>query len=123
LNWRYHNPDSGVHTTQLAHNARFKDTFLFEKFLLDFELHYQLQSKIDMIVRGGMGALLYANKDSQRLSEDIDVITTMPKSEVASTVEGFSSRFDDVKFILGKEGGTHKQQSSPIQGKMPQPIS
>jgi len=51
-----------------------------------------------------MGALLYANKDSQRLSEDIDVITTMPKSEVASTVEGFSSRFDDVKFILGKEG-------------------
>jgi len=122
LNWRYHNPDSGVHTTQLAHNARFKDTFLFEKFLLDFELHYQLQSKIDMIVRGGMGALLYANKDSQRLSEDIDVITTMPKSEVASTVEGFSSRFDDVKFILGKEGGRISNNLLQYKVKCPSPF-
>jgi len=90
---------------ELAHDGGFKDTFLFEKFLLDFEMHHHIKSKIYMVVRGGMGALLYAKEGSQRLSEDIDVMTPMPKSQVASIIEGFSSSLDEVQFIPGKEGG------------------
>lgn len=122
MNWRYHNPGNGARTTQLALNGGFKDTFLFEKFLLDFEMHYQIKSKIDMTVRGGMGALFYASKDSRRLSEDIDVITPMPKSEVASTIEGLGSSLDEVKFILCKMGGRIRNNLLQYKIKCPSPF-
>ncbi|MCY4251696.1 MAG: hypothetical protein OXD41_00125, partial [Thaumarchaeota archaeon] len=100
MKWKYHRPLDRDYFLRLSVANKFRDTFLFEKFVLDFEMHYHIIPRIDMVVRGGMGAQLYATKDEQRMSEDIDVLTAMPKDEVAKIMQDIDDSLDEVKFTL-----------------------
>jgi len=111
VKWRYHRPLDKEYYLRLSAASKFKDTYLFEKFVLDFEMHYHIIPRINMVVRGGMGAQLYAKREDQRMSEDIDVLTPLPKRKVAEMVQDIDDSLDEVKFTLTRAPPEYKATS------------
>lgn len=121
MKWRYHRPLDKEHCMRLSAASKFKDTYLFEKLVLDFELHYHIIPRINMVVRGGMAAQLYAEKDDQRMSEDIDVLTPLPKDEVAAIVQDIDDSLDEVKFTLTRSSPRIRNNLLQYRIKCPSP--
>lgn len=88
MKWIYYDPKNSDYLIRLSKHSGFFDLPALEKLVLDFETHYLLKDKFEMMVKGGMAALLHAGPDLQRISEDIDVMTTVPQSQIASILDG-----------------------------------
>ena len=102
MQWRYHNSKSSEHLHRIRAQSGFSDLPMLEKIVLDFEMHYRLQAEFDMVVRGGMAALLHAGDPIQRISEDIDVLTAVPKPKIVSIIGRLKEDFGEVE--IGIEG-------------------
>jgi len=102
MEWMYYDPNDRAYLDRLKKHSGFSDLPLLEKLVLDFETHYYLKDKFDMVVKGGMAALLHAGPSLQRISEDIDVMTTAPKKQIISILAGLST--DDEEATLKIEG-------------------
>lgn len=103
MEWMYYDPKNSAYLERLKKSSGFSDLPLLEKLVLDFEMHYRLKDRFEMVVRGGMAALLHAGPSLQRISEDIDVMTTVPKSQITS--------------IMGTMGTTDKEMEISIEGE------
>jgi len=103
MEWTYYDPKDDTYLNELKKVSGFSDLPLLEKLVLDFETHYYLKDKFEMVVKGGMAALLHAGPSLQRISEDIDVITTAPKSQIASILAGLDMHDEKSKIKIEGE--------------------
>jgi len=104
MKWIYHDPQNSAYLDKLKAQSGFSDTLLLEKLVLDFEVHYHLQERFEMVVRGGMAALLHTGPSLQRISEDIDVMTTASKDQIISIINTLNedSRELDISIEEGR---------------------
>lgn len=105
VGWMYHDPTNSDYLNMLIKRSGFSDSLLLEKLVLDFETHYYLKDKFEMVVRGGMAALLHAGPTMWRISDDIDVMTSVPQSRIASVLDALDTN-DETPSIKIIKGGT-----------------
>jgi len=98
--WKYHDPKNGGYLEELKASTGFADKYALEKLVLDFEMHYRLKSEFKMVVRGGMAAILHERAKLQRISEDMDVLTPVPKPQILSIMERLNAGSGEMKSAL-----------------------
>ena len=103
MRWMYYNPENIAYLDKLKAHSGFSDLPMLEKLVLDFEMHYHLKDKFDMVVRGGMAALVHTGPRLHRVSEDIDVMTTVSKARVTSIIEKLSMGDGEVNIRIEGE--------------------
>jgi len=101
--WKYHDPKNGGYLEELKANTGFADKYALEKLVLDFEMHYRLKSEFKMVVRGGMAAILHERAKLQRISEDMDVLTPVPKPQILSIMERLNAGSGEMKIRIEGE--------------------
>lgn len=101
--WKYHDPENDRYLEELKASSGFADKYALEKLVLDFEMHYRLKSEFKMVVRGGMAAILHERAKLQRISEDIDVLTPVPKPQVLSTIDRLNTGSGELKINIEGE--------------------
>lgn len=93
----------------IATKYRFAFPSNIEKFIMDFEMQYQVLQKLECITRGGMSVPFHTNEDARRLSIDIDLLT--------------QSSVDQTKQIMNKINENLKEVSiEEIVPKNPYPM-
>ncbi|MCY4491478.1 MAG: nucleotidyl transferase AbiEii/AbiGii toxin family protein [Thaumarchaeota archaeon] len=76
----------------------FKDLLLVEKFIMNFEILTHIQKVLsDCVVKGGMAVPFHLfDKNLQRLSVDIDIVTGKSRGEVIEAMKQVSVNLKDV---------------------------
>lgn len=113
----HYSPNNSSYLDRLRKHSGFSDLPLLEKLVLDFEMLYHLKDKFDMVVKGGMASLLHAEPSPHRINEDIDVITTAPKSQMASILAGLGT--GDEEAAIKIEGKRARQPATRTRSFSP----
>lgn len=89
FNYHFSKYIDSTHIATVKNQKGFQDGLTIEKFIMDFEMLYHIQQKLsNCIVKGGMAVPFHISDHAiRRLSTDIDIMTSMSKSEVISVIQ------------------------------------
>lgn len=79
---------------KIAKQHGFAVSLNLERFIMDFELHHQISQHLNCIVRGGMCVPFHMG--AQRLSVDIDLITTENMKKIEETMSKIGNEFSEL---------------------------
>ncbi len=65
-----------------------------ERFIMDFELHFQISQQLNCIVRGGMCVPFHIG--AKRLSVDIDLMTDQTQKDIDQVMDNIGSEFPEL---------------------------
>ncbi len=67
-----------------------------EKFIMDFEMQYQVMQKLECVTHGGMSMPFHTNEDARRLSIDIDLLTSSSLEQTEQKMEKIGDNLTEV---------------------------
>lgn len=85
----------------IAKKYKFSKYDYVEKFIMDFEIQYQISQKLDCVIRGGMCIPFHTIKhEANRLSIDIDLITKSDIPDVEKIMSEINDSLNEVDIKL-----------------------
>lgn len=79
-------------------NFGFTNPQIIEKFIMDFEMQYQISQKLECITRGGLCVPFHiSDHKARRLSEDIDLVTQLSPRETTSIIKQLQDNMSDIR--------------------------
>ena len=86
------------HIDSVKANFGYTNSGIIEKFIMDFEMQYQISKKLKCITRGGLCVPFHLNDhQARRLSEDIDLVTDLPLAETESVMNNLADEIDEIR--------------------------
>ena len=86
------------HVDSVKANFGFANSSIIEKFIMDFEMQYQISRELECITRGGLCVPFHlSDHHARRLSEDIDLVTHLPLAETESIMNNFKGRIAEIR--------------------------
>jgi len=67
-----------------------------EKFIMDFEMQYQVMQELECITHGGMNMPFHTNEDARRLSIDIDLLTSSTLEQTEQKMKKINENLTEV---------------------------
>lgn len=85
------------HIESIKTTFGFTNHQIIEKFIMDFEMQYQIAQELDCVTRGGL-CVPFHLKDhtARRLSEDIDLVTPVSLDETKKAIEKLRGKLTDL---------------------------
>ena len=80
--------------SKTAADNNFTTPLNLEKFIMDFELQYQISQRLNCVLRGGMCVPFHIG--AKRLSVDIDLITDQTKDDIVNVMDSIGSDFSEL---------------------------
>lgn len=68
---------------------------VLENFIMDFEVHNMVSSRLDACLRGGMAAPFYLDSGAMRLSRDMDPFVLEPEDAARAAMQDLALKQDD----------------------------
>lgn len=94
MTFRYSDYLNSDRISTIANDYGFSAPLNLEKFIMDFELQYQISQRLNCVLRGGMCIPFHIG--AKRLSIDVDLMTDQPKKAITSVMNDISSEFPDL---------------------------
>lgn len=86
------------HIDSIKSNFGFTNPQIIEKFVMDFEMQYQISQEMYCVTRGGLCVPFHlSDHHARRLSEDIDLVTPLSLEETKSIIEGLKGNITEIR--------------------------
>ena len=82
--------------SSIAEEYGFTDKASVEKFIMDFEIHYHISRHIKCVTRGGMCMPFHISEGTNRLSIDIDLLTSSTTNEIRHAMSQIDGSVDEL---------------------------
>ena len=91
----YHDYLGAKFLKRTASQAGFQSPDVLENFIMDFEVHNMVSSRLDTCLRGGMAAPFYLDSGAMRLSRDVDLFVFEPEDAARAAMQDLELKQDD----------------------------
>lgn len=98
----YHDYLGAKFLKRAASQAGFRSPDVLENFIMDFEVHNMVSSRLDVCLRGGMAAPFYLDSGAMRLSRDVDLFVFEPEDAARAAMQDLALKQDDYGIRINK---------------------